>query len=68
MYCSREMVMMVWSLLREFNYQGFVVSETTAEFQNEHELRMDVLLFDRWIQLQQQLDAHAGGLAAAGRP
>lgn len=48
MYCSREMVFGVMSLLAEIDFQGLVVSETSPEFQNPNELRMDVLLFDTW--------------------
>jgi hypothetical protein len=48
MYCSRDMVRGVWSLLEEFRFPGLIVSEVAPEFQNVHELRMDVLLFERW--------------------
>jgi sugar phosphate isomerase/epimerase len=50
MYCSREMVWPVLSLLAEAGFDGLVVSEADAEFQNDQELRMDVLLFDAWRQ------------------
>ncbi len=47
-YCSRELVLGVFDLLTEFDYDGFVVSETDSEYQNTEELQMDVLLFDYW--------------------
>ena len=47
-YCSRDMVMKVFSLLADYGYDGFVVSETASRFQNEEELLMDRLLFQRW--------------------
>ncbi len=48
MYCAREMVFPVLSLLDEAHFEGLVVSEVEMEFQNLLELRMDVLLFDVW--------------------
>lgn len=48
MYCSRDKVFAVLSMLQQINYCGLVVSEVNAEFQNELDLRMDRLLFDRW--------------------
>jgi sugar phosphate isomerase/epimerase len=48
MYCAREMVWPVLSLLAGAGFDGLVVSEADAEFQNAQELRMDVLLFDAW--------------------
>jgi len=48
MYCSREMVFAVLSLLAEAKFEGLIVSETSPEFQNAKELQMDVLLFDAW--------------------
>jgi hypothetical protein len=50
MYCSREMVFPVLSLLAEAGFEGLVVSEASPEYQNGQELRMDVLLFDAWRQ------------------
>ena len=47
-YCSRDMVMKVFSLLAKYGYDGFVVSETGGRFQNLEELTMDRLLFQRW--------------------
>jgi hypothetical protein len=53
MYCSREMVLSVFSLLADYQFDGLIVSEVNAQFQNVHELRMDVLLFERWEELRQ---------------
>ena len=50
MYCSRDLVYGVFDLLREIAYQGLVVSEANEEFQNGYDLRMDVLLFQKWIE------------------
>lgn len=47
-YCSREMVMKVFTLLADHGYDGFVVSETSSRFQNLEELMMDRLLFQHW--------------------
>eukprot|EP00913_Durusdinium_trenchii_P023335 g21913.t1 len=52
MYCSREMVTAVFTLLDEAGFTGLVVSEVNAEFQNPCDLRMDVLLEMRWQQLR----------------
>jgi hypothetical protein len=48
MYCARELVLPVLSLLEEFHFTGLVVSEVDSKFQNLYDLRMDVLLFDAW--------------------
>ena len=48
MYCSRESVFAVFEMLQKVDYQGLIVSEVNAEYQNELDLRMDRLLFDRW--------------------
>src|SRR5262249_5112669 len=48
MYCARDMVFGVLSLLAEFRFEGLIVSEVNAEYQNPNELRMDVLLFEAW--------------------
>ncbi len=48
MYCSREMVFAVLTLLEDYGFSGLVVSEADLEYQNRSELRMDTLLFDRW--------------------
>lgn len=49
MYCSRELTRGVWDLLVEIGYRGLVVSEVNPEFQNIHDLSMDVLLYERWM-------------------
>lgn len=48
MYCSRDLVFAVFEMLQRIDYRGLIVSEVNAEFQNEHDLRMDRLLFDLW--------------------
>jgi sugar phosphate isomerase/epimerase len=48
MYCAREMIFPVLSLLADAGFDGLVVSEVNPQYQNEPELRMDVLLFDAW--------------------
>jgi len=53
MYCSREMVLPVLSLLADHQFDGLIVSEVNPQFQNVSELRMDVLLFERWQELRQ---------------
>lgn len=53
MYCSREMVLPVLSLLADYQFDGLIVSEVNPQFQNVQELRMDVLLFERWQELRQ---------------
>lgn len=52
MYCARDMVFPVLSLLADHHFAGQVVSEIELEFQNPAELRMDVLLFERWQELR----------------
>jgi hypothetical protein len=53
MYCAREMVQPVLSLLAGSGFEGLVVSEVEVEHQNPEELRMDVLLFDAWRRRQE---------------
>lgn len=48
MYCAREMIFPVLSLLARSSFSGLIVSEVDLEYQNDEELRMDVLLFDAW--------------------
>ncbi|MGF1581211.1 MAG: hypothetical protein ACFCD0_17740 [Gemmataceae bacterium] len=50
MYCSRDLVLPVMSFLAEKQFQGLVVSEADITYQNNYELRMDVLLFEMWKQ------------------
>ena len=47
-YCSREMVLAVFTKLADVGFPGLVVSETMNEFQNQQEMQMDVLLFEHW--------------------
>ena len=47
-YCSREMVLSVFSKLAEIEYEGLIVSETSQQFHNLPELQMDVLLYEYW--------------------
>jgi sugar phosphate isomerase/epimerase len=51
MYCGRDLVFPVLSMLAERRFDGLVVSEVSPEYQNLVELQMDVLLFDAWRQL-----------------
>lgn len=57
MYCSRDLVFGSFGLLQEIGFEGLIVSEANLEFQNETELRMDVLLFQRW----QEVDTGRAG-------
>lgn len=56
MYCSRDLVLEVFDLLDAIDFTGLVVSEVNPEYQNEHELRMDVLLHQRWLALRGKSD------------
>lgn len=57
MHCAREMVFPVLALLAEFGFDGLIVSEVNLDYQNALDLRIDVLLFDRW---REQYDSSAG--------
>lgn len=57
MYTSREFCRGVFDILADHNYQGLVVSEVDMLFQNSCDLRMDVLLYERWQQ-ERQSRAH----------
>jgi hypothetical protein len=48
MYCAREMIFPILSILADTHFDGLVVSEVDRAFQNISELRMDVLLFEAW--------------------
>lgn len=50
MYCARDMIFPVLSLLNEIDFRGLVVSEADLEYQTLNELRMDLLLCDTWRQ------------------
>jgi sugar phosphate isomerase/epimerase len=52
MYCSRDLVFGVLSLLAEVGFDGLIVSEVNLEYQNPNDLRMDVLLFETWRDCQ----------------
>jgi len=54
MYCSREMVLAVLSLLADCQFDGLVVSEVNSEYQNRYDLEMDVLLGKHFEQLRSQ--------------
>jgi sugar phosphate isomerase/epimerase len=54
LYCAREMVFPVLSLLAEAGFEGLVVSEVSPEFQNRYDLRMDVLLYDHWCDMHKR--------------
>ncbi|MCP4857258.1 MAG: hypothetical protein GY903_22475 [Fuerstiella sp.] len=54
MYTSREFCMGVFDILADHDFAGVVVSEVDMPFQNCFELRMDTLLFERWLDLRQQ--------------
>jgi sugar phosphate isomerase/epimerase len=58
MYCARDLVFPVLSMLTDIQFHGLIVSEVNPEFQNDHELRMDVLLFDAWRR-QRETPFHA---------
>jgi sugar phosphate isomerase/epimerase len=48
MYCSRDLVFGVLSLLEEVGFDGLIVSEVNPDYQTPNDLRMDVLLFESW--------------------
>jgi sugar phosphate isomerase/epimerase len=54
LYCSRDLVFPVLSLLADHGFKGLVVAEANSEYQNPFELRMDVLLFDAWSARQSE--------------
>ena len=47
-YCSRKMVMQVWTKLANVDFEGLIVSETNNKYQNPEELQMDMLLYRNW--------------------
>ena len=51
MYCSREMVFAVLNLLNDHQFEGLIVGETHPKYQCAEDLRMDVLLYQRWQEL-----------------
>lgn len=48
MYCARDFVLAMFDLFAKYKFDGLIVSEVDAEFQNAYDLRMDALLFDGW--------------------
>jgi hypothetical protein len=54
MYCAREMIFPILSLLEQAGFEGLVVSEAHLAFQTPNDLRMDVLLFDSWREAQKR--------------
>lgn len=54
MYCSRDFVFAVLSLLDDVGYDGLVVSEVDVQYQTPNDLRMDALLFDTWTKTRQR--------------
>ncbi|MBT6156896.1 MAG: hypothetical protein HOL01_16320 [Planctomycetaceae bacterium] len=48
MYCNRDMVFSVLSLLAESGFDGFLVSEVSAEYLNRRDLVMDTRLIGSW--------------------
>ena len=53
MYCSRDMVHGVFTLLADVGFAGLIVSEVNPQYQNVLELQMDVLLQRRWLELRE---------------
>ena len=49
MYTSREFCRGVFDILADHNYSGLVVSEVDMPFQNQFDLRMDVLFYEGWL-------------------
>lgn len=49
LYTSREFAFAIWDLLDACEFEGLVVSEINQRYQNPQELRMDWLLFERWL-------------------
>lgn len=52
MYTSREFCIGLFDILADYEFRGLVVSEADMDFQNPFELKMDVLLFQRWCELR----------------
>jgi hypothetical protein len=59
MYCSRDLVFPILSLLAGAGFEGQIVSEVNPAYQNANDLRMDVLLFETWRRLHDPLLAAA---------
>ena len=54
MYTSREFTLGVFDILADYDFGGLVVSEVDMQFQNPYDLKMDVLLFERWRHFRNQ--------------
>lgn len=54
MFCSRELVYPVLSILQEHGFRGLIVSEIDRKYQTPLELRMDALCFECWRELHSQ--------------
>ena len=65
MYCGREMVLEAFSIFADHDFGGLIVSEADLEFQNHAELRMDVLLLERWQEMHQRGNAESGEQSGA---
>lgn len=56
MYCSKDFIWKMFDLLDQHAFSGLVVSEVAIEYQNEHELKMDCLLFERWQTVKSEIE------------
>ena len=59
MYCNRDLVFGVFDLLESAGFEGLVVAEANAPFQNPAELRMDQLLYETWLATRGHADRQA---------
>ena len=50
LYNSRELMLELFDFLADEDFRGFIVSEVNEEYQNYGELKMDVLLFEFWME------------------
>ena len=66
MYCAREMIFAVLSILAAARYEGFIVSEVDNEYQNVHELSMDVLLYEAWRERHERSLPSGGDILRTG--
>ena len=49
MYCSRELMEVIWPMLANIAFQGLVVSEVNRPDQTFQHLQMDQLLYESWL-------------------
>lgn|GEM_PF-794041 len=68
MYCAREMILPVLSVLARARFDGFVVSEVDVNYQNRNDLRMDVMLFEAWRDQHLQSSSVAASLLLESLP